>query len=370
MRGRVYQHVVAEVRAGGRVPKGRLDARRGPVLLEAPPRAPHKGHLRVVAKVLPHAGRVLDDPHPVPFQVLRRAHARQHQKLGRAYRAASSHHLTGVVDGSPVLGRYLHPDGAPALEQYPPRLRASGDRQVGPLAGHAQVSQRGAPPHAVHVVQGRGADPGRVGVVVVRALREPVVEAGLVEGLLVLVHLRLGKPAHRYRPVRSVEVAAEAAVALEAAEVGQQLPVVPLVVAHSGPAVVVLGHAAQQYLGVHGTRPAGNLPSGYQPRLGIVRKPSHVGAPVLADKAPGERSAGAVAVLHFVGQRGRVRVVAPRLQQQHRAVRVLCQPRRQDRPCRASPDDYRVVRGHAFPPVGRIMADLSGSATAGLDSLP
>ena len=226
-------------RAGGGVPKGRLDARRGPVLPEAPPRAPHEGHLGVVAQVLPHAGRVLDDRDAVHRQVFGRAHARQHQKLGRAYRPARQHNLPGVEDFGPALGLHLHAYGAPPLEQHPPRLRVCGDRQVWALAGHAQVAHRRAPPHAVHVVQRRGADSRRIGVVVIRALREPVFEAGLVEGLLVLVHLRLGKTAHRYRPVRSVKVAAEAAVALEAAEVGQQLTVVPLVVAHRGPAVVV-----------------------------------------------------------------------------------------------------------------------------------
>ena len=301
----------------------------------------------MVAQVLPHPRRVLDDRDAVHPQVLRRANARQHQQLRRPYRPAGRHHLAGVVDGNTALRLDLHPNGAPPLEHHPPRLRACGYRQVWALAGRAQVAHRRAPPDAVHVVQRRGSDPRRVGVVVVRAVWEPVVEAGLVEGLLVLVHLCFRKTAHRYRPVRAMKVAAEAEVALEAAEVRQQLGVAPLVVAHRRPAVVVLRHPAQQYLGVHRARSAGDLPSGYQPRRRVVREPRHVGAPVLADKAPGERPPQAVAVLHLVGQRGRVRVVPPHLQQQHRAPRVFRQPRRQDRPRRAGPHYNHVVTAHA-----------------------
>ena len=149
-------------------------------------------------------------------------------------------------------------------------------------------------------------------------------------------------------PSGAVEVAGivqVGGVRLHHIEVVHQLPEAPLVVSPLRPTVVVLGNAADEGLPVDGAGPAGHLAPGNLD-LGLIGAPGRV-LPVVV--AVPDALGRLVAVLDLLGEAVDVRVVMPRLQQEHRGVGVFREPRCEDRARRPCADDDVVVL-HSLPP--------------------
>ena len=123
--------------------------------------------------------------------------------------------------------------------------------------------------------------------------------------------------------VEAVEVVDDVGVGLQLAEVGQALDEGPLVVAPLGPAVVVLGNAAQEDLAVDGAGAADDLAAGDDDVLGADGAAPAGEGPVVGRAHLGR--AGRVAELQIVGGLLEVSVIGACLQQQHRAVGVFGQ---------------------------------------------
>ena len=319
---------------------GKLDSRRQPVELHVVLCLESDVHARMVAKVLPDTRGVLHDGDPELAQVIGRPDAREHEQLRRGDGAGAEDDLLGLhrVLVAPALD--LHAGGPVAVEQYAVHGAVGPDGQVEPVSRLAQVADCGAEPDAVRVVQRQGAYAGGIGVVVVWAVGEALGPAGVVEGLLVRTPRLSPEPVRHYRAVGAMEVVVECGVGLQPAKIGQQLVEAPLIVAQGGPAIVVLGDPSQEDLAVDGAGAARDLAPGDQHRLrGLGGFADEVPVVVAGHDVGG----GGVAILQLVGEALEVRVVGPRLQQQHRASRVLAQARGQDRARRAGSDDDVVV---------------------------
>ena len=120
----------------------------------------------------------------------------------------------------------------------------------------------------------------------------------------------------------------------------QHLVVGPLVVAHGGPVVEVLGEAALHGLAVDGGTAADNLALGnvdFSLFLGNGAAQCPVVYGVLRFGVPG------AAELDVVGQDRRVRVVVARLKQQHRGVGVFRQASGEGGAGSAAADNDNVV---------------------------
>ena len=233
--------------------------------------------------------------------------------MRRPDRAGGQDYLVGVRRLGPSVGLEFHAHGGRSVEDDSTGEGVRPDRQVGTVARLAQIRHRRADANAAGVVQRRGAYACGAGLVVVGAVREPAGAAGLVEGPLVRVQLVVLEAAHWDGAVASVEVAREVGVRLDTAEVRQQLLEAPLVVAHRGPGIVVVGYAAQEDLGVDRRRAAGDLAARHQHgrlvRAALRHEVPKVGGRPGAALVP----VRAVAVLDVGRDRVVVRVVVARL---------------------------------------------------------
>ena len=198
----------------------------------------------MVAEVLSHAGQVVDDGDAHLAQVGGRADTGQEQYVGRADGSGGEDDLLSL-DREPLAAALdLDADGLLPFEDDAAGGAVGADGQIEPMAGRVQVAEGGAPADAVWVVEGHGADAAGLGVVVVGGVGEPLLAAGGVEGGLVGQELLALEAAGDDGAFGVVEViAGEVGVGLDAAEEGEQLDVAPLVVAHLGPGVVILGDA-------------------------------------------------------------------------------------------------------------------------------
>ena len=160
-------------------------------------------------------------------------------------------------------------------------------------------------------------------MVVVIDLRVSDVGASLNERLLEGQPVLPAVPAHRYRPVEPVEVVVDVGVGLLLAEERQNVDVAPLVVPPRRPPVIVLGHAAQEYLPVDGAGSTHHAATRHVHRLGLPRRPGAHERPVV--RRSHLRGPRRVPELQVVRRLLQVGVVRPCLQQQHRAVWILGQ---------------------------------------------
>ena len=98
----------------------------------------------MILQVLPDTRQRMHDRHPVPGQLVRRPHARQHQQLRRVKRSAAEHDFAcGANLGAHPRFLVLNAHGRGAFKHNAARLCAGHHRQVG--AGHhrMQVSRSG-----------------------------------------------------------------------------------------------------------------------------------------------------------------------------------------------------------------------------------
>ena len=258
-------------------------------------------------------------------QLRRRANARKQQDVGRADCTGAEDYLIALGDELFASALHLSSDCFLALEYDAVDGAVGPQGEVQAVPGHVEVAQGRAPADAVGVVDRAGTDPRCVGKVVVRAVWDADGPAGIVKRLLVGQGLIGLEPAHDYGTVGVVEVvAAEVGVGLDHAEVLQQVLEAPLVVAQSGPGVVVLGNAPQEDLAVDGAGAAGDLAPGHQHRFGMFGGLAGELPVVVAGHYVG---AGGVAELDLFRQMLEVGVVRPGFEQKHRAGRVFAQPR-------------------------------------------
>ena len=104
--------------------------------------------------------------------------------MGRADGTAAEDDLPAadLTDLAPLL--QLHPGCAPAGEEHAADQAVPLDLQVGPPPRRLQVANGGAPANAVGIVEGKVADPGGGGLVVVGAVGIAGGAGGVVEGAL------------------------------------------------------------------------------------------------------------------------------------------------------------------------------------------
>ena len=217
-------------------------------------------------------------------------------------------------------------------------------------ADRVQVAHGGAPADAAEAVERQRAAPGRMRRVVVRARGVAGIPAGVEERLLLRAELLRREPAHGNRSVAAVVLVAEVVIGLDAAQAGQQLVEAPAGTAHVRPAVIVLGHAAQEDQCVDRARTADD-PAARHEHVRLVAGGARPVAPAEPRLVPvGQRpgvGVAAVAVANLLRQVP-VREVRTGLDQQQPPV-VAAQTGGQDRPGRAGPDDNGVEVGFAHP---------------------
>ena len=225
--------------------------------------------------------------------------------------------------------------GAAAVEQHFGRLGAGLDPQVRPLHRRAQIGPPGAASAAVFLGRLHVAKAFLFGAVVVVVARIADLDPGLDQ--------RVGnrKPLVRtddiQRPADAVKRGRRPLQILGLLEVRQHLVVGPSTVAHLRPAVVVGGLATHIKHRVDRARPTQHAAARHrnfaieQVRLGFgVEQPINGGIDHRLD----------VADRHMDP---RVPIVAAGLEQQHRDLRILAQPRRQHAAGRAGADDDVIV---------------------------
>src|SRR5918996_4511616 len=123
-----------------------------------------------------------------------------------------------------------------------------------------------------------------------------------------------------------VKVVVEVDVSLDFMEVREHLLKAPLIIAHGGPGVEVLGYPPIESRGVDGAGPSSDLASGNRHRWRQVGGPGNelpvVGAGQkgywMAGRSPqGCAGTGVKAKLEFIGQALKFWVIGPGLQEEH-----------------------------------------------------
>ncbi len=181
------------------------------------------------------------------------------------------------------------------------------------MSSHIKVPQGRAPANAVGIVARHGSDARGVGVIVIRTQGKPQRLASLVKRSLVRQpFVRLKTPGNDRTSGAMKLVMAEIGVAFDLAEELEAMLVVPLIVAHRRPRVVIFGNAAQKDLTVDGARPAGHLASRHQHGWRFVSPTPRKLPVVIADHDVGGRD---IAVFELTWQVVDVRVIRPRLQE-------------------------------------------------------
>ena len=268
----------------------------------------------MVAQVLPHTGRVLEHRNAHFVQVVGRPDARKHQNLRRTDCARAQDDLAALDHEPLAAALHIHAGRTVALEDDAINQAVGADGQVEPMPRQAEIAEVRAPAYALRVVQRQRPHASRVRRVMIWAVREAVVEAGLVERLGRAAPLLFRESVADDWPVRAVVVVAVSGVRLQLAEVRQRVLECPLVVAPGRPAVVVVRHAAQEDLAIDGAGSARYLAARHQHRLRLICGARRELPVVVARHDVGR---GRVAVLDLFGQVVQFGVVRPRLKQQH-----------------------------------------------------
>ena len=249
--------------------------------------------------------------------------------------------LLPVQDEYLALALHLDAGCALAVEHDAPRHDVGSDGQVQSVAAGVEIRNRRAHAHAARVVERHGADPGGVGVVHVRIVREAGVPARLVERRLQGQPGFLRVPPHGDRAVGAVKVVPDVGVVFQPSEIRQRFLVAPLVVAGRRPPVEVLRGPTQQDLVIDGAAASGDLAASHvqQPFLSLRGLPDQ--RPVVRRSL--FRSGLVHVVPQFVGQLVGTRVVGSGFQQEHRSAGVFRKPVGKNTTSGSGPDYDHVV---------------------------
>ena len=310
----IDNHVVFEVRVACGVAQTELYARPECLKLVLRLRRPSNIDERMVAQVLSHAGRILEHQNAHLVEMVGRPNARQHKNLRRANRARAQDNLAAFDDEALASALHIHAGRPVVLEDDAMDRAVGANGQVEPMPRQTQIAKVRAPAYALRVVQRQRPHAGRVRRIMVWAVGEAVVEAGLVERLGRAAPLLFREAMADDGPVRAVVVVAVSGVRLQLAEVRQRVLECPLIVAPRRPAVVVVWHAAQENLPIDGAGSARYLAARHQHRLCLLGGARRELPVVVARHDVGR---GRVAVLDLFGQVVQFGVVRPSLQQQH-----------------------------------------------------
>ncbi|MCY1510586.1 hypothetical protein D9M68_449680 [compost metagenome] len=216
-------------------------------------------HLEVVLEVLAHAGQVFHHRQAQRLQLRAGADAREQQQLGRGERAGREDHFVARgghhLFAAAVAARAVdHAGGRAVLREHAQHVRARHHGELRVVAHGREVGGGGARAPAFEgggLVEAHAGLGGAVEVVVVG-------QAALLRGAQEGQAQRMAKArvAHLQRPVRAVQLAGEARVALGLAEPRQHVAPAPAFAALRLPAVVVGGRAAHVDHGVDRTAAA------------------------------------------------------------------------------------------------------------------
>ena len=305
----------------------------------------------MIPQVLPHAAKFVDERDAEIRQMRRGPHARQHQQLRRADSPRAQDNFIPEHVESLAAAFHPHANRALALKQDAPRGAVRPNRQVKPMARHPQIADIRAPADALRVVERRGADARRVGIIQIRALGIARRDAGVIERLLRRQPLIPLEPPRDDRPIAAVKIVRKVGIRLQPPEIGHKLLKRPVVVPHSRPRVVIFRHAAQKHLPVDGAGSPRNLAARHHHRLRPLRRLPPELPVMIAHHHIRPRG---VPIPHLIRQLVNLGIIRPRLQQQHGHIRILAKPRRHNRPRRPSPHHNLVILHSASPPYPKV----------------
>ena len=338
------QHVVGELGARGGIPERKLKPRRRDILVKARDRPPEHLHLWVVSKVLPNTRKLVNDRYAYLDQVMRRPYPREQEYLRRADWTSAQDHLIAICSENLVTAFDFDTRCPIAVEHHAVNEAVPSNRQIESVARLPQVAYVRAPANPIGMVEWGRTHARRVGVVMVRAVREAIGAAGIVESLLVDEPFVRLESSHDDGPVRAVKVVRKVCVCLQLAKRRKKLLKAPLVVSPRSPSIVVVGYTPQKYHGVDCGGPAGDPSPRDQHWHGVVGRPGHEGPPMLAgDIVHHAELFYTVAVFDFVWEQVDVGVVGPGLEKQDRDIRVLGQTSSQYGPRGTRSYDYVVI---------------------------
>ena len=201
------------------------------------------------------------------------------------------------------------------------------------------------------LLNGNGAESGRLRRVMVRAGVVAGIAAGVEERLLLRAQLLRPEAAHGDRSVAAVVRVAAVVIGLDAAQAGQQLVEAPARTACLRPAVVVLRHAAQEDQRIDGAGAADD-PAARHEHVRLVAGGACPVAPAEPGLVPERQRPGVAVAAPPVADLLRqvpVREVGTGLDEQQTPPVVAAQPGGEHRPGRAGADDDGVVVRFARP---------------------
>jgi hypothetical protein len=256
------------------------------------------------------------------LQVRRGADARAHEDGRRAHRAGSQDHLA-AAHLAPAAGDVrAHADGAVLVEHHPVDERLAEDGQVVAPSGWLDIGVVGADADAIAAVDRVGRDAGRPWRVVVSLPGIARVQRGFSQRLVDGAPFRDRRAIDGDRPCVAVIVGGgEAQVGLQPVERRQHLGEGPPCASGGGPAVIVLGHAADGDLAVD-RRAAAHAPaSPVGARRLRARAPRVERVPAEAGVGLADDDLVRVGAAHRLGRVGRA-IVRPGLDQRDLGGRV------------------------------------------------
>ena len=237
------------------------------------------------------------------------------------------------------------------------------------MARLAQIAQRCTPADAVRVVAGNRPDPvriRRVQVVDVRVAQRP---AGVIERRLRRQPVVALKPMADDRPLAAVKIVLEIGIRLHPAKERQRPFIRPFVIAVSRcPVLEILRQPAQKHLPVNRASAARNLAARHKHRLRhIIRLARELPVMLIAHHNIRARS---IPILQLLRQPLEIRIIRPRLHQQHRPCPILRQPPRRRRTRRPRPNNHNIIlhrlsrsfRIAPSPPVPRTIRQFRGKS--------
>ena len=311
-----------------------------------------KPDAQVILQVLPDARQVLDHRNAVAAQFIRRADARQHQKLGRIHRPAGqddfpagAHHLPRATPGN------LHADGTAALEQHAGGLGLGDDGQIAAPLGCTKEGPGGGP--AAIILAGALIDPDPQQVFA-------IVEVGRMGQAHFLSRLDedidqrvgFGKILHIQGAALAMGGIGTALVMFGAHEIGQDLVPRPAPAAALRPGVVIAAVAPDIDHAIDRRRPAQHLAARPE-QAAAVHMFLRLGLEIPVHGFPADQ--------HFHARRHMdegIPVTAAGLEQGDFHRGIGRQAMGQDAAGRTGPHDHIIIHGRTLPYVFMIICHI------------
>ena len=302
---------------------------------------------RMISEIPAHARQVMHERYPHIAQMIRRPHARQHQQLRVGDAAAAENDFVALHHKPFAAALHFHARRALALKQQLARHAVRPYGQVKPVARLAEIAQACTPADAVRVVAGNRADAVRIGRVQVVNMRVAELAAGVIERRLRRQPRLALKAVADDRAFAAVKIVLEIGIRLHPAKERQNPLKRPFAIAVSRcPVLEIVRQPAQKHLPVNRASAARNLAPWHKHRLRHIISLARE-LPVMLVAHHNIR-ARRIAILQLLRQPLEIRIIRPRLQQQHRPCPILRQPTRRRRARRPRPYDHNIIL-HGIP---------------------